>query len=104
DAVRWPVGGECSPDDPRCGDRAPEAAVVGFSPVVAHHEPMSRGYLDRRREITDGCRRLRAGFDVRVSLAHTIAVGVTFLDVDFIAGTRNNTLDEVHARLLRERL
>jgi hypothetical protein len=54
DAVGGPVGGESSPDDPLCGHRAPEATVVGFAPVIAHHEPVTSGDLDWFREVAEG--------------------------------------------------
>src|SRR3954469_14873943 len=38
DSAGRPVGEEGLADDPISGDRAPEAAVVASSTVVAHHE------------------------------------------------------------------
>src|SRR5579862_8084040 len=47
DAVRWPVGEEGDADDPFVRDRSPEAAVIGGSTVVAHHEVIAGRNLDR---------------------------------------------------------
>src|ERR1700754_1548057 len=47
DALRRPVREERDADDPFVWDRAPEAAVVGLSTVVAHHEVVAGRNGDR---------------------------------------------------------
>src|SRR5439155_5720058 len=93
DAVRGPVGGEGASDDPARGDRAPEAAVVGFATVVAHHEPVPGGNLDRGAEVAlPGAAALP---DVAVGLALAVADHVPFDDRDHIARSGHDPLDEV---------
>ena len=106
DPVGRPVGEEGAADDPARGDWSPEAAVVGFATVVAHHEPVAGRNLDRRREVAHDADLLRAGFDVGVALpfegrlALRLAVDVAFADVDFVARAGDDPLDEVRARVL----
>src|SRR5207344_2857919 len=53
DAVGGPVGDEGLADDPSTGLGSPEAAVIAFATVVAHHEVMIRRNPDRLRQIAD---------------------------------------------------
>ena len=49
--VGRPVGGEGLSNDPVARDWAPEAAVLALPTVVAHHEVMIGGNLDRLGEV-----------------------------------------------------
>src|SRR5262249_21398552 len=80
----------------------PEPAVVGFPTVIAQHEPMARGDPERSREVAvRGAR--GSGFDEVVGLsrkgapAGRPAEDATVPDVDFVAGTGHDALDEFAA-------
>ena len=99
DPVDGPVGGEGSPDDPSGGHGSPEPAVVGFATIVAHHEPVTGGNLDR---LAGSCTRERSaprtgGYRSSDS-AHAVDDRVAFDDRERLAGSRDYALDEVDAR------
>jgi hypothetical protein len=83
------------------GNRPPKPAVVGFATVVPHHEPMPGPNLDRGREAA--LPHSPARLDVGILLANEpggaggLAVDVTFLDVDDVAGACDYTLEELDA-------
>src|SRR4051812_2777860 len=99
DAIRGPVRGEGGADDPGTRDGSPEAAVVGLPTVVAHHEPMTGGNLDRHREVAAApeAARTRVG-DIGVALALAVAVDVPVAHGDRVARRPDDALDEVHVR------
>ena len=99
DALGRPVGGEGATDDPLARDRAPEPAVVGLATVVAHHEPMVGGNLDRPREVAAGSALARPREAVGLALA--VDEGVAALDVQRVARAGDDALDEVDLGLGR---
>src|SRR6185295_5796990 len=101
-AVRRPVGGEGLADDPVARDRPPEAAVVAFATVVAHHEVVIGWNGDRFRQIADGAR--GAGPYVGlVGLLDAVDDRVPVADAERVPGAGDDPLDEVLARLLGSR-
>src|SRR5207248_6648370 len=92
DPVGRPIGEEGDPDDPFVRDRAPEAAVVGRSTVVAHHEVIAGRNHDRLREIAVTARYTRRG--IRVLFRHPVADHVSVDDPNTIAGAGDDPLDE----------
>src|ERR1700685_4868131 len=93
DAIGWPVREERVTDDPAFRHRPPVAAVIGYAPVVAHHEPHALGDTDRSAE---GAVRFlrRAWVDVIVSLSPAVADDVSVLVLDHVSGAGDDPLDE----------
>src|ERR1700743_844503 len=94
-----PVGGHGLADDPLAGHRAPEAAVVGVTAVVAHQEVVALGDRDRREVAGAAAARGREWLLLQLAVGHDMAGA----QGDPVTGQADDALDEGGVGLLRGR-
>src|SRR3954470_11444679 len=102
DPVWRPVGEEGSSDDPLLRDRSPLATVIALGTVVAHHKKVAGWNMNRFLQIAQiAVGEIGSLVDERLVLQLERAafalgeVDATGLDLDPVAGERDDALDEV---------